>query len=103
MLEQCTTRLARFFTTKRFKAFNISSLQSVSTNQIDDTMAQDAERFQYFHLPRLSLSSAGTGCGVSNGPASVSALPPPRAADHVGSGRDGAGGTRRTLTFFPRM
>ena len=78
-------------------------VQSVSTNQIDDTMAQDAERFQYFHLPRLSLSSAGTGCGVSNGPASVSALPPPRAADHVGSGRDGAGGTRRTLTFFPRM
>ena len=62
MLEQCTTRLARFFTTKRFKAFNISSLQSVSTNQINDTMAQDAEHF-HLRLRRLSLSSAGTGTG----------------------------------------
>ena len=52
MLEQCTTRLARFFYHKTVQGLQHFVLQSVSTNQIDDTMAQDAERFQYFHLPK---------------------------------------------------
>ena len=104
MLEQCITRLARFLPQNgsRPSTFRRSRL---STNQMTTpwSLTANAERF---HPPSWAefISSAGTNRDVSNGPASVpvSALPPPRAADHVGSGRDGAGGTRPTSTLVHR-